>query len=188
MVKRLAVCLRLFALASVVALAGCYVSTKPLITPQTADYPIADGTHLDRYVPAGKPGEYRLTKNGRTLHRRGAYYYYVEDGDPKESIPFLLKKIGDENYIAQMADSRDPAKAGEYGYQWLTFDGKAVVQYGANCPARQEWVIRELLDRIEDTATPRCIVSNIEKLATLLKEAAKNAAPEAKFVLSPAKP
>jgi hypothetical protein len=188
MVKRLAVCLRLSALASIVMLAGCYVSTKPLITPKTADYPIADGTHFDRYVPAGKPGEYRLTKTGRTLRRTGAYYYYVEDNEPKKSIPFLLKKISDKNYIAQMADSRDPAKVGEYGYQWLTFDKKAIVQYSANCPARQEWVIRELLDRIENTATPRCIVSNMEKLATVLKEAAKNAAPEAKFVLSPAKP
>ena len=41
-----------------------------------------------------------------------------------------------------------------------------------------------LIDRIENAATPRCIFSNFESLTIVLREAVKNAAPEAKYVLT----
>ena len=163
-----------------VVLAGCYVSQQPFITAANADYPVRDGAHFDAFIPGGK--DWRRGK-GRTLRRIGDHYVYAVDGDKEQSPPFLFKRIGRNRYVAQMSDSSDPRKVTEYYYELIVFDGKTAIQYQANCGARPEWVTRGLADKIEQTSTPRCLFSNFDKLTTVLQEAAKNAAPEAKYVL-----
>ena len=164
------------------SLAGCYVSKQPFINPANADYPLKDGTHLDGFRPVGK--DWRPAK-GRTLHRVGGHYVYIEDGDTERSPPFLFKRVAPNRYVAQLSDSSDPRKVTEYYYQLIMFDGTTAIQYQATCDARPEWVDRSLADKIEQTSTPRCLFSNFDKLATVLQEATKNAAPEAKYVVKP---
>jgi hypothetical protein len=163
------------------ALSGCYVSTRPLIAPAGADYPVADGARFAAFAPQGR-GWTPLPS--RTVWRRGAYYVYQDDGRPKPSLPFLLKRIAPGLYVAQLSDHADPAKAREYVYELISFDGKTAIQQQGACPARPEWVRRGLIERIENTTTPRCIFSSLEKLAVVLRESARNAAPEAKYVLT----
>jgi hypothetical protein len=163
-------------------LSGCYVSTQPLIARSAADYPLPDGARFAAFAPAGK--DWR-PQAGRTLHRNGAYYTYTTDGEDKQSPPFLLKRIAPKSdlYIAQMNDRSDPKQVSEYYYGLIQFDGKTAVQHQATCPTRPDWVTRGLADKIENTASPRCLFSDFGKLATALQEAAKNEAPEMKFVL-----
>jgi hypothetical protein len=168
-------------LVAALALAGCYISKAPFITPQAADYPIADGARLSAYSPAGKRW---LPKPGRTLRRSGGYYVYQEDGRPKPSLPFLLKRVAPNVYVVQMNDRPLPKAPTEYTYQLIEFDGTTAIKYTGICPARPEWAARKLVVRIEETQTRRCIFSNLKDLTTVLREAAKNAAPEAKYVLT----
>jgi hypothetical protein len=162
-------------------LAGCYVSKAPLITPATADYPIADGARFTASAPAGSGW---VRRPARTVRRVGAWYVYREDGRPKPSLPFLLKRVAPNVYVAQLSDHADPKRAREYSYQLIRFDGTTAIQYPSLCPAHPEWVKRGLVDRVEETQTRRCIFSSLAKLSTALQEAARSAAPEARYVLA----
>ncbi len=170
----------LFAAALALALSGCYVSKQPFIGAANADYPLKDGARLDAFAPEGK--DWRLTK-GRTVRRVGDRYVYAEDGEKEQSPPFLFKRVAKNRYVAQMSDTSDPGKVTEYYYQLIEFDGRTAIQYQATCNPRPEWVTRRLVEKVEDTSPQRCLFSTLEKLSTVLQEAAKNAAPEAKYVL-----
>jgi hypothetical protein len=169
------------ALAALV-LAGCYISKTPFITPATADYPVADGARFNAFAPAG---DTRRARPGRTVRRVGAFYTYREDGRPKPSLPFLMKRVATNLYVVQLSDSADPRKVREYAYQLVVFDGATAIQHKSICPAHAEWLERRLVDRIEETQTRRCIFSDFQHLTTVLREAAKSGAPEAKYVLVP---
>ena len=162
-------------------LGGCYVSKTALITPATADYPLPDGTRLVAFRPAGTTWR---PQPARTLKRIGERYVYVEDGLPRPSVPFLLKRIGKNRFVAQIADTSNPSRVTEYYYALFDFDGTTAVQYKPNCTARPDFVARKLADRIEETAERRCVFSDLAKLVTVLTEDARNAAPEAKFVIA----
>ncbi len=161
-------------------LSSCYVSRAPFITPATADYPVADGARFQAFAPAGNKW---IARPSRTVRRAGAYYVFHEHGRPKPSLPFLMKRVAPRLYVVQLADNRDPRKVREYVYELMEFDGTAAIQHKSVCPARPEWVERRLVDRVEQTQTRRCIFSDFAKLVKVLREAAKNAAPEAKYVL-----
>lgn len=162
-------------------LAGCYVSKTALITPATADYPVADNATFNVFAPAGATW---IAHGTRAIRRAGAYYTYSEPGRAKPSLPFLLKRIAPNLYVAQLSDSMDPAKVHEYAYELIRFDGATAIQYSGTCPARADWLSRKLVTAVEDTSPQRCLFTNFANLATVLQEAAKNAAPEAKYVLA----
>jgi hypothetical protein len=170
------ICAALLALG----LSGCYVSKQPFITAANADYPLKDGARFAAFLPRGK--DWRPDK-GRTVRRIGDHYVYANDGETEQSPPFLFKRIARNRYVAQMSDSSDPRKVTEFYYQLIVFDGTTAIQYQATCNPRPEWLTRGLIEKTEDTSTERCLFSSLDKLATVLQEAAKNAAPEAKFVL-----
>jgi hypothetical protein len=167
------------AMVAALALAGCYVSKTPFITPVTADYPFTGGTRFAIYAPAGKQW---LRRGTRTIRRAGAWYVYQDEGRPKSSLPFLVKRVAPGVLVVQMSDRPYPQPATEYTYQLIETDGATFIQYSGICPARPEWAARKLVIRIEETQTRRCIFSDFKSLVTVLREAAKNAAPEAKYV------
>ena len=170
-------------------LASCYVSKGPLITPATADYPFADGAHFDVFYPAGDKW---IARGGRTLRRKGGYYIALHSDDmhvlaadePPPPKPLLLKRVAPNLYVVQLSDSDDPAKVHEYSYDLFTFDGTTAIQYSATCPARREWLARNLVVAMEDTFPQRCVFTSLANLVTVLREAMTNAAPEAKYVLA----
>jgi hypothetical protein len=161
-------------------LAGCYISKTPFITSTSADYPIADGARFNAFAPAGAKW---LARPRRTIRRAGAWYVYQEDGRPKPSLPFLLKRVAPNLYVVQMNDRPPPKAPTEYTYQLIEFDGTTAIQYAGLCPARPDWVARKLVARIEETQTRRCIFSSFEHLITVLREAKRHTAPEARYVL-----
>ena len=160
-------------------LAGCYVSKAPFITPATADYPIASGTRFDTARPSGK--EWRR-QPGRTVHRAGAHYVYVEDGSPKRSVPFLLKEIAPKRYILQLSDSSDPGKVSEYYYALLDYDGATAIQFQAGCMPRDGWIGKKWIDKVEPLSMgDRCLFSSLGNLTSVLQDASIKAAPELRF-------
>ena len=162
------------------AASGCYVSEQPFITPETADYPLDDTVHFDGFAARGTTWR---PQPGRTVHRVGTHYVYVNDGDTKRSIPFLLKQIGPRRYVLQMSDTADRARITEYYYQLIDFDGTTAIQWPAACRPRQVWVAEQLIERVEATSTnDRCIFTSLDDLATVLAEAVKTTLPEAKYV------
>ena len=174
--------LRALAVLVALLLAGCYVSKEPFITPATADYPIATGTRFEAARPSGK--EWRR-QAGRTVHRAGAHYVYVEDGSLRRSVPFLLKEIAPKRYILQLSDSSDPAKIREYYYALLDFDGATAIQFQPACYPRDAWLARKWIDKVERLSTGnRCLFSSLENLTSVLQDASVLAAPEMRFTVA----
>ena len=90
------------------ALAGCYVSKTPLITPANADYPIAGRRAADRLCAGG-----RTIGAGCRAARCGAWattMSIVEDGRTKPSLPFLLRRAAPGLYVAQLSRQRRSRK------------------------------------------------------------------------------
>jgi hypothetical protein len=163
-------------------LSGCYVSKAPFITPETADYPIPTGTRFDAFLPRGQTWR---PQPARTVTRVGTHYIYMEEGSPRRSIPFLLKRIAPRRYVIQLSDTADAARITEYYYGVIDFDGTTAVQYSPACAPREDWVLQTWIARVERTSTnDRCIFESFENLQSVLNEAVVNAAPEAKFVIA----
>ena len=169
------------AVCLVLLVSGCYVSKAPFITPAIADYPIADGTRFDAFLPRGQAWR---PQPARTIQRIGTHYVYREEGSTRRSIPFLLKQIAPRRYVIQLSDTADPARITEYYYALIDFDGTTAVQYQPACGPRPAWIARGWIERVEKTSTnDRCIFASFEHLKSVLTEAAIKAAPEAKFVI-----
>ena len=162
--------------------AGCYVSKQPLITPQTADYPVTAPAHFGASRPSGDTWR---PQPGRTLQRVGMHYVYVEDGSTKRSPPFLVKRIGPKRYIVQLSDSSDPKRVTEFYYTLMDFDGTTAIEYQPACAPRESWVTKKWVDKVERLSTnDRCLFTSFDNLKQVLEEAAVKAAPEARFVLT----
>nr|TFG52415.1 MAG: hypothetical protein E4H34_05040 [Hyphomicrobiales bacterium] len=169
----------------VFSLAGCFVSKEPLITPETADYPIASATNFDAFGRRGT--DWRPLPEGRSVYRKGNYYYYVNDDSDRKSVPFLLKKISDGRYIAQANDTSNFDRVAEYYYFLIDFDGSEAIQHSGSCWPRQAWIDDGLITQVERTSmNTRCLVENIEDLAVVLEGTMGFRAPEARFVVSAA--
>ncbi len=169
-------------LVAAFGLAGCYVGKTALITPETADYPVAHRTHFDGFLPRGTGWR---PQGGRALGVVDKYYVYIEDGETERSVPFLMKRIAPGRYIIQINDSSDSARITEYYYGLVDFDGKTAIQYQPSCVPLQAWIDQKLIESAERTSTnTRCLFKTFENLSTVLQAAAKNAPPEAKFVVT----
>ncbi len=164
-------------------LSGCYVSKTPLITPQTADYPIPSDSHFDAFARRGE--DWRPMEVGRTVRRSGGYYFFRDDGSDETSLPFLMKAISPGRYVVQANDTSDFTRVSEYYYFLLDFDGAEAIQYSTECWPRDEWVAERLVTRVEQTSVnTRCHFENLEHLATVLEGTSAYTAPEEKFILS----
>ena len=109
--------------ASSLALGGCFMSSGPLITPASADHPWGD---LRAKQSDWRDGKWRVEGNV-TLHREGAYYRF-ETEKSHDVTNFLVRQIGDQEYIAQSHDASGSGDA-SYSYVLLVADGNRVYQY-----------------------------------------------------------
>ncbi len=110
-------------------LAGCFISTKPFVTPASADYPFPSGTVVAKFQRT-KAAPSVWTNIGRwVIVRDGAYYKMLglpEDNSSDESEPFLIKcldpvlKCKGHYAISQMRHT-DPEGRTYYVYALLDF-------------------------------------------------------------------
>jgi len=164
-------------------LAGCFLSKEPLITPETADYPIESGSHFEAFARRGT--DWRPLPEGRSIYRRGDYYYYVNDDSDRMSVPFLFMEISPGRYIVQANDTSRFERVSEYYYFLVDFDGVEAVQYSGACWPRKEWIDEGVISQVERTSmNTRCTFTTIEDLKTVLEGVSEYTAPEEKYVLS----
>jgi len=165
------------------SLTGCFLSKAPLITPETADYPIESGSHFDSFARRGT--DWRPLPEGRTVHRQGDYYVYINDNSDRTSVPFLLMQISPGRYILQANDTSNFERVSEYYYFLVDFDGVEAIQHSGSCWPRQEWIDEGIITQIERTSmNTRCHFANLDNLTTVLEAASGYRAPEEKYVLS----
>lgn len=168
-----------------VTLAGCFIAKEPLITPETADYPIETGTHFDAFARRGT--DWRPLPQGRSVHRQGDYYVYVNDDSDRTSVPFLLMEISAGRYIVQANDTSNFERVSEYYYFLVDFDGVEAIQHSGSCWPRSEWIETGIISQVERTSVnTRCQFTSIENLETVLEGTTEFTAPEERYVLSEA--
>lgn len=115
--------IRLAALATLmVALTGCFTSKVNLITAETADYPIADGTKFLRTTP-GDPNDFPAHV---VVRRDGANYVLDSDG---EDIVGMLQEVAPHTYLGVMSAE------GSHLYNLYVYDQKGYLQYTLMCDA-----------------------------------------------------
>ena len=167
------------------SLQACFLAKEPLITPETADYPIEPGSHFEAFARRGTG--WRPLPVGRSVHRQDDYYYYVNDDSDRRSVPFLLMEISPGRYIVQANDTSNFERISEYYYFLVDFDGIEAVQYSGSCWPRQEWLDEGIISLVERTSmNTRCHFTAIESLTTVLEGVSEFTAPEEKYVLSAA--
>ena len=166
-------------------LAGCFLTKVPLITPDTADYPIEPGSHFDAFARRGT--DWRPLPEGRSVHRQGDYYVYVNDNSDRTSVPFLLMEISPGRYILQANDTSNFSRVSEYYYFLVDFDGVEAIQHSGSCWPRQEWIDEGVITQVERTSmNTRCHFADIGGLTTVLEGTSEYTAPEEKYVLTAA--
>lgn len=165
------------------SLAGCFLSKEPLITPDVAAYPIESGMHFDAFARRG--ADWRPLPIGRSVHRRGDYYVYVNDDSDRSSVPFLLLEITPGRYIVQANDTSTFDRVSEYYYFLVEFDGVEAIQYSSSCWPRQEWIDEGIITQVERTSiNTRCHFDDITNLTIALEGSTEFTAPQEKYVLS----
>ena len=107
------------------ALAGCFTSREPLIPPDEASFP------FERIV-------FRLdgeSDGQQILTREGDRYRMTDPKDPRHSILFRFKDVGNGAYVAQLWPAAEEDEAEEvFLYTGLLERGKAIELYGATKP------------------------------------------------------
>ena len=116
------------ALLSSFALAGCFVSEKPLFDANSAAHPIAAGTHYIQYFDEG--GGWKEQGRG-TLSMKDGWYDAVNKGEEKDDVSFMLLPWG-KNFIAM---NRLPNDKGQivYGYAILQPIPGGYLEYAPDC-------------------------------------------------------
>lgn len=114
----------LFAVLLPLTLGGCFVSSDPLISPATADYPWSAlrGQHFE-----WDDGSWKL-KGVASLKRDGDDYVLTSD-ETDEAMRFLLRRFEPDHYIAQAADRSDEDHP-SYIYGLIVVEGNRIYEYG----------------------------------------------------------
>lgn len=151
--------IRLAAAATLmVALTGCFTSKTALITPETADYPIADGAKFLRTTP-GNPDDFPAHV---VVRRDGANYVLDSDG---EDIVGLLKEVAPGTFVGAVSYE------GTYLYNLYVRDKDGYLQYSLMCDALEKLAAEKKRDPSEFGVTK--VENNCEfaKLEDLTKAA-----------------
>ena len=162
-------------------LAGCFVSSEPLITPQTADYPLgnARAQHFDWVRGAWKAA-------GRVTVTREGAYYLLRDEETRDVTRFLLHAIGDNRFVAQAEDLSGTGNAA-FTYSLVAISGEHVYHFAFEKASRS--------CRVPDADAAAlklrpyesgCGVTSIEALATafrMLEHSEEQ--PETMYVMEP---
>lgn len=181
---------RLLSILTLITLAGCFKSTSPFIWPDTADYPWREGTQFARYErsanKAAPADQWEARGDVSRLSLSGGYYLLPSRGATKQMTPTLLtptllKRIGENEYIAQQ----------DMIYALVVVQGNEIFEYQFSgyeqlCP--QEFIVKNPTNEfnrvLRDISAPDCIVPSIDALASLFHLLKKlGIPPTAKYVL-----
>jgi len=184
--------LNLFRLALVVAtvfaLAGCYMTAKPIITPANAAWPFTSGTAFKSYSWKEDQNAWALSGGG-TIVRVGDHYRLHPDpepgqaADPGDDMDFLLADLGGGYYAAQAEDKEDHTILMDIA----KVEGDTVYQYVLMCEAPDKaFVAQGIIDKFDDGQySDTCIVSSLDQLRRAFQaKLAAGMIPHGKYVIA----
>lgn len=191
---------RLAGLAACLMLSGCFMSHKPLIASNTADFPFADGSHFIEETNCAGPAQivcgsdqgYHQTASSGTMHITNGHYVVTPDpgstfaasaGGGDSDPMLLLKGVGGGLYLAQMDMGSDgksgPPGGGRYVYELLDVQGKDAYVYSFTCEQNGDahYVKAGQLASITSTmGVPICNANSLANLAAIFRERIANGA------------
>ncbi len=173
------------------ALAGCFVSEQPLISPARADYPLAEGKHYTRFLLDYRRGsvsskeetqgilllrELQPSTGGETKNRagfeNGRYYVWAESHKNSEGAiensqtVFLLQRMTDDYYIAMTPDKQG------YDYDLLQIAGSTIYRYDFQChpvDIDRQFVLSGLIRRGAQGEADNCYLGTLDDLAKIFQ-------------------
>jgi hypothetical protein len=172
--------------AAALALAGCYVTTKPLITQANAAYPFTAGAYKSYEWREDKT--WKLSGSG-AISRVGDHYRLHHNPDPGEApdsgddIDFIVADLGDGYYAAEVQDKDDP----NIMLDVVKVEGDAVYQYVLSCePEDKTLADRGIIDKFEASQySPTCTVSSLDQLRRAFRaKLAAGLVPHGKYVVT----
>ncbi len=195
-------------LLAVLCESGCFASRQALITPETADFPFADGSKVVSFANCAAPGGLLLgckgyKRNGSaTLNiANGAYVIHPgPDGNPMANAPgmqgdgqdvrILIKNVGQMLYVAQLPVADKGPDAGvQYIYEMLRVDRSTVYVYAVLCEQNgdQAYVKSGSLTAIStELLVPTCEADSLRGLAKIFHDRLTNGAiPDQKLMVLP---
>lgn len=160
-------------LALGLALSGCYVSERPLITADNADYPFKGETAYREIpmqgglrAPPGAEGHLTLTNK----------HYIRTETDLKDVADVMFKKIDGDYYAAQ----QQTGGKGKYYYDLVHIDGKILEMFGLDCSDTDQAKYAKSSDvRISSqSGSAECVFTSFDGLKRILLE--KKSSPDLK--------
>ena len=108
-------------------LSGCFVSEKPMFTPQSAVRPLEAGRYglFEQYGDQNKPSEYMEVK----LRDDGGYDFINDKG---AATPVSFHAIGGGIHVAQVREKKDAEKKA-FGYALFQIKGREALVYVLEC-------------------------------------------------------
>jgi hypothetical protein len=170
------------------ALAGCFVTTKPLITKANAAWPFAGDTAWKSYEWNDDTHEWKASGSGKILRVGDTYRMHPDpesghEADPKDDMDFLLADLGDGYYAGQAVDNN-----AEHTIMLdvLKRDGSTFYQYLLMCaPEDKALADHGDIEKYEHGQySDTCTVGSLDQLRKALNaRLAANPQPHGKYVI-----
>jgi hypothetical protein len=175
------------ATCATLALVGCYVTEKDLITPQNAAYPFAAGTTFTSWSWEKDKNAWEQSGSGKVV-RVGDNYRLEPDpeagqtSDPDDQVVFLLADLGD-GYFAAQAREKD---GGTILLDVAKVEGDTVYQYVLMCEEEDKALATQgIIDKFADGEfSDTCTVSSLDQLRRAFQaKLARGMKPHGKYVI-----
>ena len=171
----------------VLALAGCYMTTKPIITQANAAWPFTSGTTFKSYSWKEETNAWSASGSGMILRIGDQYRLHPDPepgqtADPGDEMDFLLADLGGGLYAAQAVDKDnhtillDIAKV----------EGDTVYQYVLSCePEDKALADQGIIDKFDDGQySDTCTIGSLDQLRRAFQaKLAAGMIPHGKYVI-----
>jgi hypothetical protein len=175
-----------FVVPAALLLAGCYVTTKPIITPANAAYPFADGTTFTAWSWEEDKKEWEPSGSGKVIRVADRYRLKPdpepgEQPDAEDEVLFLLADLGGGVYAAQAQENDDNTILLDIA----KVEGDTVYQYVLMCgPDDKKLADQGIIETYEHAEfADTCAVGSLDQLRRAFEaKLAAGMVPRAKYV------
>ena len=142
------------------ALAGCFTSENPFITPDNADYPFQSITFVNVGEPAEEEEQITIIRNGDT---------YVEQAEGDDS-QYHLVRIALDMYVAQLAEEGYKGKV-KFLYGVVQIEnGTTMNILNPTCEHTPEDILAAVsIEKTDKQFTGECKITSLDQMIDLAR-------------------